>query len=140
MTPPRNRRPAVPDPAAADIRKPTPRRVTKAPKNVPGILPTEPPAPTVAAKPAPESPTDASPPPVKKVSQNMYWESQLLDRLRSASVMIGVFHPESGVGSMSEIMNEAVRRYLPELEAAYNNGKPFDRIPGQVPKGRRRRT
>ena len=80
-----------------------------------------------------ETITDAAKPKRKASSGN--WDVDVLDGLRAAAHHLPHI-PESGLRSLSDIVNTAAREKVAELESAHNDGEPFPRV-GRLSAGRK---
>lgn len=71
----------------------------------------------------------------KRKASSVNWDVDVLDGLRAAAHYLPHI-PESGLRSLSDIVNTAAREKVAELESAYNNGEPFPRV-GRLSAGRK---
>lgn len=87
----------------------------------------------------PSMATTSEPDPEKKrVPRSIYFDPDLLDRMRSAAVYLGAYVPEAGISSLSDIIEPLVEKRLKQLEKKYNEGRPFPAV-GRMPGGRPRK-
>lgn len=107
-----------------------------APPAAPAEAPTEPATPAVASTPAPKAERKA---PAKTGSKyppkvSFYQAREDTDRVRGA--LLHTMATE-GSRSLSQFIHEAVMAEVERLEAKYNNGQPFPRVPArELPQGR----
>lgn len=94
---------------------------------------THPLAPKTATPQQDDATTEAAKP--KRKASSVNWDVDVLDGLRAAAHHLPHI-PESGLRSLSDIVNTAAREKVAELESTYNNGKPFPRV-GRLSAGRK---
>jgi len=76
----------------------------------------------------------------KKKMQSIYFDQDIIDRARAAATHLSAYVPESGIRSLSDIVNPATEALVAQLEREYNGGKPFPpvaRMSSGAPRGPR---
>lgn len=77
-----------------------------------------------------------APKPSKRVQRSIYFDEELLERLRAAAFHLNAFVPEADVHNLSDIVEPAVWTRVIELEKQYNDGQPFRKVYA-LPRGTR---
>lgn len=87
---------------------------------------------------APEADVEAveAPKSSKRVQRSIYFDEELLERLRAAAFHLNAFVPEADIHNLSDIVEPAVWKHVKELEAEYNDGQPFRKVYA-LPRGTR---
>jgi hypothetical protein len=71
----------------------------------------------------------------RRVQRTINFDSSVLERARAAATWLAEAEPAAGIRSLVDIVNPAVEAYVAELEALYNEGKPFPTVL-RMPSGR----
>lgn len=67
-----------------------------------------------------------------RVPRSIYIRESYLERMRAAVYSLAAFHPEEGVESLSDLVEEPVLKYVKQLEKKYNGGEPFPPVKGRL--------
>jgi hypothetical protein len=71
------------------------------------------------------------------VQRTVNFEREILERARAAVTYMAAEHPDSGVRSLADIVNNAVAAQVADLEDRFNDGRPFRPVtrmsPGRPP-------
>lgn len=70
------------------------------------------------------------------MQRTVNFDRETLDRARAAATYLARYAPEAGIRSLADIVNPAVAQRVEELEAQYNDGRPFQPV-FRMPPGRR---
>ena len=71
----------------------------------------------------------------RRVQRTVNFERTVLERARAAATYLAAYEPQAGVRSLADIVNPAVEARVAELEAEFNDGKPFRPV-YRMPAGR----
>ncbi|MFB9909095.1 hypothetical protein [Allokutzneria oryzae] len=71
----------------------------------------------------------------RRVQRTVNFERTVLERARAAATYLAAYAPQAGVRSLADIVNPAVEERVAELEAEFNDGKPFRPV-YRMPAGR----
>jgi len=129
--------PPVPTPTARKTASQTARGSRPAPSQS-----TEPDAATAAA---PVDEGEGSPaaggeqPKRKTIQRTFHVDLEILEAARAAVTWLAAFNPESGIRSLTDLVNPGLAEQTKVLQDRYNDGKPFRRV-AAMQSGRPRRS
>lgn len=67
-----------------------------------------------------------------RVPRSIYIKKAYLERMRAAVFAVAAQHPEEGINSMSDLVEEPIIKRVKQLERKYNNGEPFSEVRGRL--------
>lgn len=72
--------------------------------------------------------TGRSPSTGRRVQRTVNFDRETLERARAAAAYLARNEPHSGIRSLADIVNPSVADRVTELEAKYNDGRPFQPV------------